>query len=383
MSISADSDRRDIVVIGASAGGVEALRTLIYGLDTAPPAAYFVVLHLPADSKSQLPHVLSGLSGLKAVHAADGQEIEYGTIYVAPPDYHLFVSRGHVVLTRGPRENRSRPAIDPLFRSAAEVYGPRVIGVLLTGMLDDGTLGLLEIHRRGGVTIVENPETALYSDMPQNAVSRVPVNHIADLHDIAATVRAEIGKPADVRNASVGQSTVSGLKTSGSIRNGASPHHSENGEISSGMDMSTNTDRPIRSTVDEERQHVASDIKAQESAESRRRISVYSCPDCGGVLWELDDEAVTKFRCHVGHTFAGESLFRAQNDMVEAALWSALRALTERGILSRQLAAQMRERGSEVSAVHFERRAAEVERNLRVLRTLITGSAEEAPAVGP
>lgn len=152
----------DIIVIGASAGGVEALVTLTRSLHRNLQAAVFVVLHIPPQSPSLLPEILSRAGQLKAVQAADDMKIEHGHIYVAPPDHHMLVERGKVRVVHGPKENRHRPAVDPLFRSAALAYGPRVIGVILTGALDDGTAGLLAVKRRGGIAIVQDPDEALY-----------------------------------------------------------------------------------------------------------------------------------------------------------------------------------------------------------------------------
>src|SRR5437588_6269412 len=163
----------DVIVIGASAGGVEALMALTGTLPRDLPAAVFVVLHIPAQSPSLLPSILSRVGSLKVVHATDGAKIEHGCIYVAPPDHHILLERGKVRVVRGPKENRHRPAVDPLFRSAALAYGPRVVGVILTGSLDDGTAGLLAVKRRGGIAVVQDPNEALYSSMPLNALTHV------------------------------------------------------------------------------------------------------------------------------------------------------------------------------------------------------------------
>ncbi len=159
----------DIIVVGASTGGVEALETLIKGLPPRLPAAIFVVLHIPAQSSSLLAEILNRRGQLDAVQARDNMEIKHGRIYVAPPDHHLVVERGKVCIVRGPKENRHRPAVDPLFRSAALTYDPRVMGVILTGALDDGTAGLLAVKRCGGTAIVQDPDEAFYPGMPLSA----------------------------------------------------------------------------------------------------------------------------------------------------------------------------------------------------------------------
>jgi two-component system chemotaxis response regulator CheB len=177
--------KHDMIVIGASAGGVEALIKLVGSLPADLPAAIFLVLHIPAQSPSLLPDILNRAGPLHAVHPVDGQAIEYRHIYAAPPDYHLMVEKGIVRIVRGPKENRHRPAIDPLFRSAARTYGTRVVGVILTGSMDDGAAGLLAIKRRGGKAIVQDPQDALFASMPQSAIAHVEVDHVVPLFDMA------------------------------------------------------------------------------------------------------------------------------------------------------------------------------------------------------
>lgn len=176
--------RHDIIVIGASAGGVHALVTLVGSFPQKLPAAIFVVLHIPAKSRSILPDILSRAGPLKAVEAVDCMDIEHHCIYVVHPDHHLLIERGRVRVLRGPKENRHRPAVDPLFRSAAQVYGSRVVGVILTGALNDGTAGLLAVKRSGGIAVVQDPEEALYSSMPLSALANVEVDYRLPLSSI-------------------------------------------------------------------------------------------------------------------------------------------------------------------------------------------------------
>ena len=178
--------RHDIIVVGSSAGGVEALIKLVSQLPASLPASIFIVLHIPAHGPSLLPDILSRSCPLQVSHPVDGEEVKYGCIYVASPDHHLLVEHGYVRVVRGPRENRHRPAIDPLFRSAARTYGPRVVGVILTGALDDGTAGLLAIKRRGGIAIVQDPRDALYPSMPLSALAHVKVDYNVPLSEIGA-----------------------------------------------------------------------------------------------------------------------------------------------------------------------------------------------------
>jgi two-component system, chemotaxis family, protein-glutamate methylesterase/glutaminase len=176
--------RHDMIVIGASAGGVEALITVVGALPAGLPAAIFLAMHIPAQSPGLLPDILNRCGRLHAVHPVDGQAIQYRHIYVAPPDHHLLVEEGIVRVVRGPKENRHRPAIDPLFRSAVRTYGARVVGVILTGSMDDGTAGLMAIKRRGGKAIVQDPQDALFSSMPQSAIAHVEVDHVVPLSGV-------------------------------------------------------------------------------------------------------------------------------------------------------------------------------------------------------
>src|SRR4051812_8388035 len=174
----------DVVVIGASAGGVEALSRLVGMFPPDLPASVFVVLHVPAESTSVLPRILNRAGPLPVIHPISGQAFERGHIYVAPPDHHLLVKQGYCELTRGPRENGHRPAVDPLFRSAARVYGARVIGVILSGALDDGTAGMVAIQMRKGICVVQSPDDALYAGMPQSAIDNVKVDHVIPLAEM-------------------------------------------------------------------------------------------------------------------------------------------------------------------------------------------------------
>src|SRR5688572_28477079 len=191
--------RKDIVVIGASAGGMEALQKLVSRLPADLPASLFVVWHLSPGLKSILPSVLSKAGALRAVHPEDGDRIEKGCIYVAPNDHHMLLEKGYIRITKGPKENRFRPAIDPLFRSAAYVYGPRTIGVVMTGALDDGTAGLWTIKLRGGTAIVQEPADALIRSMPLNALDNVEVDYklpAAEIGELLGRLAREPARPA-------------------------------------------------------------------------------------------------------------------------------------------------------------------------------------------
>ena len=321
---------RDIVVIGASAGGVEALMTLVRGLPSDFPAALFVVLHIPATSESTLPHILARAGDLPAVHGTDGSPIQCGTITVAPPDHHLILERGVVRITRGPRENRCRPAADVLFRSAANVYGPRVIGIVLSGNLDDGTAGLVAIHRGGGKGIVRAPEDALFTGMPTNAIAVDPeyILPVADIPSLLVQlVREEV-------------------------------HEQE------AMPERREPAREVR--IAEFNMH---GIEGDNHAGAP---SPFGCPDCGGVLWEIEDGGMKRYRCRVGHAFSPDTLLATQSEHLEAALWAALRGLEEKAALSRRLAVHAQIRAHERSAASFAAHADESAAHARMIKQMLT-----------
>ncbi len=297
----------DIIVVGASAGGVEALRTLVASLPGDLPAALFVVLHVPADGHSALPEILMHAGRLSASHPQDGDPITHGHIYIAPPDYHLLVELGHVRVVRGPRENRHRPAVDPLFRSAARAYGPRVVGIVLSGMLDDGTAGLRAIWERGGVGLVQSPDDALFEGMPLSA--------IMNDHPKAVLPVAAIG-PELVRLA----------------------HEPV-------PDAASATEAAPSKTLEMETHVAAFDMDAIEDPDKPGKPSVYGYPECGGVLWELADAQVLRYRCRVGHAYTAESLLADQSQRLEDALWAATRGLEEKAALSHRLGARARDSG--------------------------------------
>jgi two-component system, chemotaxis family, protein-glutamate methylesterase/glutaminase len=319
-----------IVVIGASAGGVEALGRLVHLLPPELPAALFVALHVPPGTSSALPSILDRQGPLPCAHARDGEPIQHGRIYVAPPDSHLLVDRDAVRLSRGPRENGHRPAVDPMFRSAARAHGPRAVGVVLSGVLDDGTAGLLAIKARGGTAIVQDPDEALYPSMPSNAIEHVKVDYVVPITRIAALL----------------------IELAEETPNPSSPPEGHSEE------------------ADAEEQ--LGDLNAQGPAGVPGRPSIFSCPECDGVLWEIQDGGgLVRFRCHVGHAWSPESLLSQQSEALESALWVALRSLQERAALARRMVGPARQRGHRFSASRFEDQAEEAEQAAAVLRELL------------
>jgi two-component system chemotaxis response regulator CheB len=320
----------DIIVVGASAGGVDALQQLVRGLPADLPAALFVVLHVPPHGPSVLPRILSRAGALPAIHPRDGELIRPGTIYVAPPDYHLLVKPDHVRLTRGPRENGHRPAADPLFRTAAVSYGPRVVGVVLSGVLDDGTAGLAVIKQAGGVAVVQDPADALYAGMPQSALENVAVDYslpVADLPALLARLAAE-------------------------------PAVSERGK---GLTPSEITEADMAQPEND----------AVPSGQHPGTPSVFGCPECGGTLWELHDNQLLRFRCRVGHAWSADTLLAEQSDNLEAALWSALRALEEQASLAKRMMERAEKRGHEHAVAAFGEQAQDALANAAVIRELL------------
>jgi two-component system chemotaxis response regulator CheB len=317
----------DIIVIGASAGGVEALSTVVARLPCDLPAALFVVLHIPRDGVSLLPQILSRAGPLPAVHPRDGEPIAPARIYVAPPDQHLLVIRDQVRLVRGPRENGHRPAVDPLFRTAARAFGPRVVGVVLSGALDDGTAGLVAVKRQGGIAVVQQPADAAYAGMPQSALSQVVVDHClpaAEIADVLVTLAHEV---VDERPA-----------------------------------------RAVAPDLDMEIGAAVLDSAVLESEGRPGRASVFTCPECHGNLWEMQDGELVRFRCRVGHAYSAETLLEEQSGALEGALWAALRALEEKSALARRLARRAAEQGHTLVVERFEEQEADARQRARLLR---------------
>jgi two-component system chemotaxis response regulator CheB len=304
---------RDIIVIGGSAGGVEVLLRLVCGLPAGLPAALFVASHYPPHARSALPEMLSRAGPILAQHARDGEPIHPGHICIAPPDHHLLLENGQVRVSHGPRENRNRPSIDVLFRSAARAYGPRVVGVILTGLLHDGVVGLLAVRHAGGAAVVQDPGDALMDELPRSARAVAGADHVV---------------PAD-RLAPLLKELVNGK---GTLERGA-----------------TMTD-----PLEKRPETVDRDMQAQEEGKRRGQVSTFTCPECGGSLWQVDEKELVRFRCHVGHAYNGEVLLEEQAEVLEAALWTAVRTFRERGVLARQLAAQSRGEGDGVVADRFE-----------------------------
>jgi two-component system, chemotaxis family, protein-glutamate methylesterase/glutaminase len=322
----------DIVVIGASAGGVQALREVMDGLPPNLPAAVFVVLHVAPHGHSALPAILSRLACLPASHPVDGEEIQPGRIYVAPPDRHLEIEGSHIQLSRRASENGHRPAVDVLFRTAARSFGPRVVGVVLTGNLDDGTAGLAMIKRFGGKAVVQDPKEADYPSMPGSAIANVAVDHVLPLGDIAAMIRRLVYEPP-----------------------AAEDYRSEEPDA-----MSERT---------------------EEDGSLTGIPSALTCPACGGSLFEKPGEQILHFRCRTGHAYSPESLAANQTETLDATLWAALRSLEETAALARRMEKRAREHDNLPACQRYQQRAREAEKHAALLRSMLQQGALEMDEV--
>lgn len=320
---------RDVVVVGASAGGVEALRTLVRDLPPDLPATVLIVLHRPSTETSRLPDILDRAGPLPVRHAASDEKLIRGQILIAPPDQHMVVEPDRVLLTRGPRENGQRPAADGLFRTAAFACGPRVVGVVLSGVLDDGTAGLLAIHDRGGVAVVQDPDDALYPAMPRSAIDNVPVDHVA-----------AIGK--------MGHTISSACRTSAPDR---VPEPSKLLAVETAL--------------------AKMDDEAMNDPTRPGEPAGFTCPDCSGPLFELHQGDLVRYRCRVGHAWSTHSLVGEQARELESALWMALRSLEERAALSMQLATRARDRGNGLTERQFESRFEETTNAASMVRRML------------
>jgi len=324
---------RDIVVVGASSGGLTAVMQLLGGLPRDVPAAIFVVIHSSRDNPGILPKLLEKAGNLPAAHAVSGEAIRHGHVYVPPPDRHLLLDRSGVVLSRGPREHRFRPAVDPLFRSAARAFGPRVVGVVLSGDMGDGTDGLRVIKHEGGVAVVQRADDAAFPDMPLSALSQVDVDHV---------------EPA-----------------------------SRLGEL---------VDRLARESVVDQGPAVSS-VKVRRAGNRNQRgaplepPSPFTCPECDGALWERADGDALAYCCHVGHRFSVRSLLEGQAEQIETALWSAVRALEDQATLRRRLAERFGGRARKHLGEGFAEEAREAEMRADTLRRLLLGATTPQPAL--
>jgi two-component system chemotaxis response regulator CheB len=334
----------DLIVVGASAGGVEALATLVAGLPADLSAPVCVVVHTRPYGESHLPAVLARIGPLPAVAAQHGERLRPGTIYVAVPDLHLLVERdgAHAVLrlTRGPRENRNRPAVDPLFRSAALAFGQRAIGVVLSGALDDGTAGLWAIRDRGGVAVVQDPDDALVSSMPRNALDEVGADHVAPARELGALLGRLVAQSAAAAPASEPERAPAPSNEAPTL-------------------------------LEHEVAMAAVDETVHQRTERYGDPSRFACPDCGGVLWDVSGAGPLRFRCETGHAYSPAALDEQQMESIEEALWAALRALEDKMALARVRADRAAAQGFPAFAGRFGAQEEAAQQHGAAIRTLL------------
>jgi two-component system chemotaxis response regulator CheB len=329
---SAGVQTRDIIVIGASMGGVEALLALVAQLPADLAAAVLVVQHTSPHSNGFLGEILSRNGPLSAVAARDGMPLERGRIYVAPPDRHLLLTERGLRVVYGPRENRVRPAIDPLFRTAAVHYRSRVIGVVLTGLLGDGAAGLLAVHRCGGAAVVQMPNDAAHPEMPTRALAAVPLAHQVPLAELGAVLARLSAEEAP-----------------------ESPPVPE----------------ALRIEVRLTERAMAND----EWGEIPSRPTDFTCPECSGAIREIEEEPIRRYRCRVGHAYSAEDFVAAKERGVEDALWLALQTLQEQAQVLETLAREDRRKGWVRNASDYEERARELRAAADRLRELVAALA--------
>ena len=355
-----------LLVLGASAGGVQALCEVVRALPARLDAAVFAVLHVSPYGHSAMPAILSRCGPLKAVHPADGEAIRPGCIYVAPPDLHMLVEPGAVRLSRAASENGFRPAVDVLFRSAARSYGARVVAVVLTGNLDDGTAGLAAVKRHGGVAVVQDPAEADYPGMPASAVRNVDIDYVLPLGEIPGVLVALCD-----RLAAVAAPAAAAVVAAGGVRVGAG--------TGAGADAGAGGDRepagaggdPGHAGGDGGAAVMKEQLERGADRAAGSRPSAFTCPLCGGSLWHNEEGSYEHFRCRTGHAFSPESLFALQSKSTEAALWEALRALEEHAALSARLARQVRGGPHAGDQERFRQRQLAVERHAEELRRIL------------
>lgn len=307
---------------------------MVSQLPTDIRASIFIVQHLAPEAEgSAIVERLRRYKSFDARHAVDGETFERGRIYIAPPDRHLLLRKRTLLVTKGARENRSRPGIDPLFRSAAVAHGSRVIGIILTGMLDDGTAGLVAIKKCGGVTVVQDPSEATFPGMPESAMANAKVDHCVRLAAMGPLLEELVRGPAGATKA-----VPEDVKTEAAIA-----------------------------------ERVLSDVAAVNGLGTQ---VPYNCPNCGGVLWQMDKSAQQRFRCHTGHAYTAASLLAEQTEKIEETLWVSLRMFEERKNLLQTMAAQPGTGGSATAE-----RAREADQHIERIRAMLRspGMGEDKP----
>lgn len=321
---------RDIVVVGASAGGVETLMQLVAGLPPDFSASVFIVLHIPPYSVSHLHVILGRVTTLPVVQAEDKLRIKPGHIYVGVADHHLLLDTEHIRVTRGPKENRFRPAVDTLFRSAAYSFGLRVIGIVLTGALDDGTAGLWAVKDRGGIAMVQHPQEAMYPSMPESALRNVAIDYQPRMAEMAPLLV---------------QLTNEAVEVEGSA--------------------------PVSESMEIETKIALEDNSLQKGVLKLGPLSPYTCPECHGVLVQVQEGQLVRFRCHTGHAFSIDSLLAEVSESIDESLWSTLRVIEESILLLHHTAGLARANQDDEMARRLIQKGAEAEQRAQRIRAVV------------
>jgi two-component system chemotaxis response regulator CheB len=323
--VPAEAAGHDLIVVGASSGGIDALKVIVGGLPADLPAAVLVVVHISPDSPRLLADILNRAGPLPCQYGQDQDVIHRGHIYLAPPNYHLLVEPARLRVVQGPKENRARPAVDPLFRSAAAVYGPQTVGVILSGDLNDGTAGLMAVKRVRGIAIIQDPTDALYPSMPRSALRAVEVDYVVPLAEMASILRQVIHQPV-----------------------------------------------PAKTTIllpneQEETATVRDADRGRKRAAAIWTPSAFVCPDCGGGLYEIEDEPLWRFRCRVGHAYTAEVLRAEKARVLEQALWVALRTLEEKLEFHQRMAQRAEQQGLALMASQWQEDIRDMEQQIDLL----------------
>lgn len=326
-----------VIVIGASAGGLRAVAELLSHVSPGLDAAIFVVLHVSRNSMGNiLVQHLQRDTKFKVSLATDGQSIEKGYVYIAPPDYHLILKQGTMKVIKGPHENRWRPSIDVLFRSAAAAYDSHVVGIVLTGMLDDGTSGMSAIKRSGGICIVQEPAEAEFEDMPVNVLNNVEVDYRVPIADMGYVLDDVFAKPHQT-------------------------------------DTTIPEDVKIEASITERL------VSGMEELQKIADRSNYTCPDCGGGLYKIKNDVVHRYRCYTGHVYTEKTLLEKQSEGLEESLWISVRMLEERKNLLQMMAHHDQEVGQESDAADKRHKADEIAVHIERIKKLMISIEKMGP----
>ena len=320
-----------IVAIGASAGGVEALRALFTHLPADTAAAFLVVLHIPPSAPSHLEQVLGRCTAMPVSTPDEGDMLQPDHVYVASADLHLTVREGRICQNRGPKESRARPSVDVLFRSVALAWGAHTIGVVLSGMLDDGTAGAWSIKEHAGIVMVQDPSGAMYPSMPSSAMAHVAVDFVGSAEELAAEIGRRVATSAQPEPEATAMSSI---------------HRTETLIAEGGNAL-------------------------QLGVMDLGRPSRYTCPDCHGVLVQITEGSIVRYRCHTGHAFSLLALLAEVSESIDQGLWVTIRAIEERVMLLRQMAELAAEQGHRDKAADAARAADDTELRIQGLRDLV------------